>query len=209
MCQRVQLHLRRNSLFVVAVPARLRKADVRINPAHPVHSPAAPAHNLSLRVRVLQPLRRVRKHLFARCPQAAIADRFRAQVPEIINVPAVPVPVNPFVPSSPDKVKVPLVRHILRGLPDRVVPADPAGRLALLGNDPAQFQQARALALACPAVPRCCRRFLIGFQEKPSPASQFMRENRHNASVPAPIGARWKASASCIPRGNAPAQVAA
>ena len=156
------------------------------------------------------------------CPPA-IAALFPPAIVDLcqpaIGVPCLPVIapadrvlVSPCVPVSRcvrNKVdQAGKVVLILRVLPDPVVPA--VRKIVLTASAPVQLRPAHVPVHANPVAPECfrlprrtkCRR-------APSLASRSIPAARRNASDPAPISARWKASASSIQLGSAPVQAIA
>jgi len=129
-----------------------------------------------------------------------------------VIAPAARVLVSPCVPVSRcvrNKVdQAGKVVPILRVLPDPVVLA--VRKIVLTASAPVQLRPAHVPVHANPVGPECfrlprrtkCRR-------APSPASRSIPAARRNASDPAPISARWKASASSIQLGSAPVQAIA
>ena len=100
------------------------------------------------------------------------------------------------------------VAPILLVLPGLVAPA--VRKIVRTANALARCRPARALVRANPAGPVCfplrrrtkCRR-------APSRVSRSIPAVPRSASVPAPISARWKVSASSIQLGNVPVQAIA
>jgi hypothetical protein len=125
------------------------------------------------------------------------------------RAPASPcVPANLCVRSQAPADKVAL---ILRVLLDPVVQVDPAvRRIVLTVSVPEQLRPAHVPVRANPASlvgPECFPRPLrIKCRHARSPESLCTRAVPRSASVPVPINARWKASASSIPLGSGQAQ---
>ena len=124
-------------------------------------------------------------------------------------------PASPCVPANlcvrSQEAPADKVVLILRVLPDPVVQVDPAvRRIVLTASVPEQLRLARVPVPANPASlvgPECSPRpRRIKCRHARSPESLYTRAVPRSASVPGPINARWKASASSIPLGSGQAQ---
>ena len=129
--------------------------------------------------------------------------------------PAARVPASPCAPANlcvrSQEAPADKVVLILRVLQDLVVQVDPAvRRIVLTASVPEQLRPARVPVRANPASlvgPECFPRLLrIKCRHARSPESLCTRAVPLSASVPVPINARWKASASSIPLGSGQVQ---
>ena len=132
--------------------------------------------------------------------------------------PAARVPASPCAPVNlcvrNREAPVDKVVLILRVLQDPVVQVDPAVRKIVLTASvlerlrpvrvPVHVNPARLVGPAC--FPRLLR---IKCRRARSPESPCTRAVPRSASVPVPINARWKASASSIPLGSGQVQATA
>ena len=151
-----------------------------------------------LRARLAQ-LHGLRHRCVRQCPQAGIADPFRAQ-DQTVSGRADRVRVNRCVRCREAKAGV----RILRG------PVDPADRVAglqgsqdPLNNGAAPCRLARVQDPAHRGVPGCCRRYRrIKRLQRRSRASRSTRESQRSGSGRRWTSERLRVSESCTRRGN-------
>ena len=146
------------------------------------------------------------------CPPEIVVLYLPAIVPAARVLASPCAPVNLCVRNQ--EAPVDKVVPILRVLQEPVVPVDPGVRKIVLtasvlerlrpARVPVHVNPARLVAPAC--FPRLLR---IKCRHARSPESPCTRAVPRSASVPVPINARWKASASSIPLGSGQVQATA